>query len=107
MTSPLDPAPLILEEDDFRGSQPVVKTPPSPPKRARKELRGLLSDAVYVSSMYQICFADVGGHSSEEEEEEEEVSWVFGSCLPILLSRYEPFLPFAKLQNHFWRSLQL
>lgn len=63
-----DPVPLISVEssqEDSRG-----KDSPPRPKRAPQELRGLLSDVVYVSSMYQICFADVEGHSSEEEDVE-------------------------------------
>ncbi|KAH7962218.1 hypothetical protein HPB52_014929 [Rhipicephalus sanguineus] len=64
-----DPVPLISVEncqEDLRGKDSSPR-----PKRAPDELRGRLSDAVYVSSMYQICFADVECHSSDEEDEEE------------------------------------
>ncbi|KAK8758234.1 hypothetical protein V5799_004133, partial [Amblyomma americanum] len=76
-----DPVPLICEE----GSQPdseLRKDSPPRPKRDREELRGILSDALYVSSMYQICFADVDCDSSDEDEQEdqEEVSGLCVMC---------------------------
>ncbi|KAH6939578.1 hypothetical protein HPB50_019551 [Hyalomma asiaticum] len=67
-----DPVPLISVESCQQDS--LGKDSPPRPKRAPEELRGLLSDAVYVSSMYQICFGDVECHSSDEEDDLDEVS---------------------------------